>query len=391
MDPTDAPRRQDAPTLPSTASSARVGSTTATRPRTPPKTPPLPDDPFVGWDAGPDPTIALCRYDVEGYWELRRNVAEISIGGSSQCTLSIPGHGLSARHCLLQPRAHKLRLYDLDSTHGTFVRGRRLEGSADLSPGDMFTARPITFVCLNAEMRQHRPTLFEILGPGAVRSPDWVMVQAATGSGPMLLSGEAGCDLKRLAHAIHAMSLRRSQSPVEVATVPEERSAHVALIQRAARTSLILPLSDEGAPLDPHFAAMLFDKSFGVRLLALASSPDVARRALSDARVEVMQHVPVWPLAYRSGEIVDLIDRRFGESASPLRAADLTSANQDALKRHDWPGNFDELREIADSIIAHAMLGGLRPAAESLGISHHKLARRLERVGLQFPLFRRDE
>ena len=53
--------------------------------------------------------------------------------------------------------------------------------------------------------------------------------------------------------------------------------------------------------------------------------------------------------------------------------------------------NFDELREIADSITAHATLGGLRPAAESLGISHHKLARRLERVGLRFPLFRRDE
>src|ERR1044071_2635032 len=303
MDPTDAPRRQDAPTLPSAAISPRVGSSTPPPPQTPPETPPLPEDPFVGWDSGPDPTIALCEYEVEGHWELRRNVNEISIGGSSQCTLSIPGRGLSARHCLLQPRAHKLRLHDLGSTHGTFVRGRRLECPADLSPGDMFTARPITLVCLNEEMRRHRPTLFDILGTGAVRSPDWVMVQAATGSGPMLLTGEAGCDLDRLAQAIHAMSLRRNQSPVEVATVPQEGAAQVALAQQAFGTSLILPLGDDGAPLDPHFVSMLFDVRSGVRLIALASSPDLARRALTDAGVGRMLHVEVRPLAYRRGEI----------------------------------------------------------------------------------------
>src|SRR4051794_38061859 len=36
------------------------------------RTPPLPDDRFVGWDGGPDPTIAICEYNVEGDWELRR-------------------------------------------------------------------------------------------------------------------------------------------------------------------------------------------------------------------------------------------------------------------------------------------------------------------------------
>lgn len=98
-------------------------------PVTPLETPPPPDDGFVAWDAGPDPTVALCEYNVEGYWELHRNLAELSLGGSRQCTISIPGRGLSARHCLLQRRKHKLRLYDLDSSHGTFVRGRRLEDS----------------------------------------------------------------------------------------------------------------------------------------------------------------------------------------------------------------------------------------------------------------------
>jgi hypothetical protein len=352
---------------------------------TPADTPPLPDDGFVAWDAGPDPTIGICEYNVEGDWELRRNVVEFSLGGSRQCTISIPGRGLSARHCLLARRKGKLRLHDLDSSHGTFIRGRRLEGSADLSPGDMFTARPMSFVCLNAEMRRHRPTLFEILGP---RSPDWVMVQAATDLGPLLLTGEAGSDLDRLARAIHAMSLLRSQTAVEVATLPPERTAQIALVQQAAQSSLILSLVDDGPPLDSYFVSKLFDVSSGVRLIALASNPDTVRRALTDARVERMQRVEVRPLAYRRGEIHTLLDRRFEESAFPRCAADLTRVNQDALNTYDWPGNFDELRAIADAIAAHATLGGLRPAAGSLGMSSHKrLARRFKRVGLQFPLF----
>ena len=65
-------------------SSASASATNAPEsPVTPPETPPLPEDGFVAWDAGPDPTIALCEYNVEGDWELRRDLAELSIGGSS--------------------------------------------------------------------------------------------------------------------------------------------------------------------------------------------------------------------------------------------------------------------------------------------------------------------
>jgi hypothetical protein len=255
----------------------------------------------------------------------------------------------------------------------------------------MFTALPMTFVCLNDEMRQHRPTVFEILGPGSVRLPDWVMVQAVTGSGPMLLTGKAGCDLDRLARAIHAMSSRRNRKAVEVATVPSEGEAQVALVEQASKTSLILPLEDERVPLDPDFVSRLFDSRRGVRLLALASSPAIARRALTDANVELMQHIPVCAFAYRSGEVHTLLDRQFTERAFHLRVDDLTPVNQDALKAYHWPDNFAELREIADTIIAHATLGGLRPAAGSLGISRQKLARRFARVGLKLPLFGQDE
>jgi len=343
----------------------------------------------VGWDAGPDPTIAICENNVEGDWELR--LGEISIGGSRQCTISIQGRGLSARHCLLDRRVRKLLLHDLDSSHGTFFRERKLEGSVELSPGDMFTARPITFVCLRDAMRQYRPTVFEILGSDAVRPPDWVMVQAATGSGPMLLTGEAGCDLDRLARAIHAMSSRRLRSPVEVATIPHDHAAQADLVQQASKTSLILSLDDESAPLGQDVVSKLFDARVGVRFIAIASSPSIARRALTDAKVGLMQHVPVRPLGDRKDEIRKLLDRQFAKHAFCRRVNDLTPVNQDALKTYPWPGNFAELREVVDGMIAHATLGGLRPAAESLGISYQKLDRRFKRVGLKIRLFGQGE
>lgn len=397
MDPIPKPQ-PPVPIPPSAPRSARVRSTapapanSTAPPATPARTPRPPQDGFVAWDAGTDPILAICEYNVEGDWELHRGLHEISIGGSRQCAISIPGRGLSARHCLLERRKHTLRLHDLDSSYGTFVRGRRLEGTADLNPGDMFTARPMTFVCLNREMQQHRPTLFEILGPGAPRPPDWVMVQAATDSGPLLLTAEAGCDLDRLAQAIHAMSLLRGQKAIEVSTPVPDRAAQLALVEQASHSSLILRVGDDDAPLDPYVASMLLEVSSDVRLIALASSADAARRALPGARVDRMQHVEVRPLAFRRGEISKLLDRRFAEAECPRRTADLTSANQEALRTHDWPGNFGELREIADAIVAHDTLGGLRPAAELLGLaSHTKLARRFERVGLGLPLFRSDD
>jgi len=163
----------------------------------------------------------------------------------------------------------------------------------------------------------------------------------------------------------------------------------VALIRRAAKTSLILSL-DSDASIDPDVAAMLFDARVGVRLLALAASPDVARRVVSAARVERMHHVPVRPLGHRGGDIATLLDRTFAERAGSLRVAQLTPANQAALTTYAWPGNFDELRAVADAIVAHVTGGGLRPAAKSLGMPHQTLHRRLARMGLTLPLVPRD-
>ncbi|MGH9885555.1 MAG: FHA domain-containing protein, partial [bacterium] len=215
---------------------------------TPPRTPLLPADKFTGWDGGPDPTTWLGEFDAAGLWHLPRNVKLFSVGGSRKLDaaripeagglpvehICIPGRGLSATHLLLERRADKLRVYDLHSTNGTFMRGHRID-MADVNPGDAFSPNPMTLIAMNDEMHRHRPTLYEIIGSGFRPSPDMVMIEAATESGPILITGERGCGHERLARAVHAMSLRRQQAIIELEKLPDARAAQIALAKQASQ------------------------------------------------------------------------------------------------------------------------------------------------------------
>jgi FHA domain len=393
-----------APSSPLTSSSsAGVGSTIdhAGSPTTPARTGPLSDDQLTGWDGGPNPTTALREYDApEGWelprgtknavveWELPRGTKQFTLGESRDCDIAIRGRGLSATHCLLVRRADKIRLYDLHSTHGTYVRDYKIT-DADINPGDTFMPRPITLVAMDDAMRSHRPTLVEILGTGARPSPDWLMIQAARSQDHVLITGEPGCEHERLAREIHAISLRRTRSIIELATIPADRAEQIATLKQASKTktTVVLTIAVGQAPLDPTFSSMLYSASYGLRVLVLAPDTEVARRALTEQLVSKMQHVPLRRLAQRTAEIGHLLDRMLMERQATQRTADLTRANQEALQTYDWSGNLAELRQIAEGMAAHAALGGLRPAGKALGRPYQTLQKHFARVGLMFPLF----
>jgi hypothetical protein len=303
--------------------------------------------------------------------------------------ISIPGRGLSATHLLLERRADKLRVCDQHSTNGTFMRGHRID-MADLNPGDTFSPNPITLIAMNDEMHQHRPMLYEIIGAGSRPSPDTVMVEAATGSGPILITGERGCGHERLARAIHAMSVRRQQQIIELDKLPEDRAAQIALAKQAsaARTTVVLSLGPKAPPVDPLFSSELWSADLGVRVIVLARTEKVARDALGEELVKGMRHVSLRQLAYRTVEIDQLLDSMLAEKQAPFRTADLTRENQAALRSHTWPMNLTELRQLADDLVAHATHGSLRTASKQAGRSHSALGRDFQRAGLSFPLFR---
>jgi hypothetical protein len=350
---------------------------------TPARTAPLVEAQRGAWFEGADPVTALHVYDGALEFECPGGAQQLTIGASGKCTISLPG--LSAKHCLLEHRGDRLRLLDMHSTHGMYYQDRRVQ-DITVVPGDTFTLPPFTFLVLNDEMRKHRPTIVDIVGTGSAPSPDKLLIEAVRGSSNLIVTGEANSDLDQLAATIHAVSLRRKQNIVEISEVPDDRAKQRALVESAARSTLVIFVAIGQGRLDPTFCSMVRSPTYHVRVIVLAPSIDVARDTLGRDAVDQMQHVWVRPLLLRSTEIDRLLDRAF-ERHSTLRVANLTPANLAALRAHDWPDNLAGLRRMAAMILAHAAHHGLRPAAKSLGMAASTLHSQLVRVGLSFPLF----
>jgi pSer/pThr/pTyr-binding forkhead associated (FHA) protein len=356
-------------------------------PKTPVRTDPLAESQRGPWYEGPDMVTALREYDGVAEFEVPPGLSQFTMGASRKCDISLPGRGLSATHCMIERRGDLLRVLDQHSTNGMFFQDRRVN-DITIGPGDTFTLAPVTFMAMNTEMRQHRPTIVDVLGTGVVPSPDKLLLEAARGSSNLLLTGEPNCDQDRLASAIHAASLRRRRKLIELGELPGERLRQRAIIESAARSTLVLALSAGQLPLDPTFVSMAFSASYLVRVVVLAPTADEARRVISRDAVDQMQHIWIRPLALRSEDIDRLLDRAFTERGTNLRTSDLTRDNLAALRAYDWPGNLVQLRFVAGAILEHHSQGGIRPAAKTLGVPRTTLQKQLHKIGLSFPLVR---
>jgi hypothetical protein len=401
MGPRGKPSTPSETGAPTTAQAARSSpSPGAGRPQgTPYRTEPLPEDnanegTVSGFDqADPELITGVKEYDDDtgaGAWELARHIKRFFIGASRRSEagdISIPGRGLSATHAMLERRARGIRLYDEHSANGTWVKDAPIT-TADLRPGDRFTVKPVTLVAMNDAMRLNRPALVEIVGTGWVPSPDWLMVESYNSS-HLVIAGERGCEQEDLARAIHAISPRRAQAILEIDPIPNDRADQIAIVKRAAnqtpkqRTTVVLTLQDGQPPLDHTFLSMLYSTAYGVRVIVLSRTSEDARRALGEALAGVCHHIALRPLAYRAAEIDQLLDRAFERRKSALRAADLTTENQEALRAYLWPRNLAELRLIAAALIAHETLGGWRRASDALAQKKSTLQDHFNRIGLQ--------
>jgi FHA domain-containing protein len=358
--------------------------------KTPVRTRPLDDAQRGAWFDGPDDITALRVYDGDVEYELPRK-GTFTLGASRSCDLPVRGRDLSATHCLLERKGNRLRVYDQHSTNGTFFGGRRVD-MIDVYPGDTFTPAPVTFLAMNNEMRVHRPTIADIIGTGFTPSADCVLVDAVKRSSHLLLTGEPGCDLDRLARTIHAVSLRRNRPLLEIAALPSERGKQREIVKRAARSTLVIDLDRVAAPLDSTFCSMVFSADYHVRVIALAPTTNAARKLLPVENVERMQHIWIRPLSERPGDIAALLDRMLVERGSPLRVADLTLRNREALLAWEWRDNFIGLRTAADRLAAIARVQGWdaldwRERAAATSIPRSTLHDWFTALGLTSPLF----
>jgi pSer/pThr/pTyr-binding forkhead associated (FHA) protein len=325
-------------------------------PKTPVQTDPLGDEQREAWYEGPDVVTALRVYDGDREYPLPQK-AIATLGASRSCDVSVPGRGMSALHCALVRKGSRLRVLDQHSTNGLFSGGRRVD-LIDLYPGDTFTAAPLTLLALNDEMRVQRQVIADIVGTSFTPTPDRVLVDAVKSSHHLLLTGEPGCDLDRLARAIHAVSLRRSRTLVQIAELSSDRSQQREILKRASRSTLLIDLESTRTPLDPTFCAMAFSPDYHIRVIVIAATPTIARRLLSIDEMERLQHIWIRPIAMRPGDVPELFDRLLAERQAPFRLTDLASRNRDALCSHDWRDNFNGLRLAAERLTAISRVAG---------------------------------
>jgi DNA-binding NtrC family response regulator len=235
-------------------------------------------------------------------------------------------------------------------------------------------------------MQLARPVLSYVLGYDCDTLVDDVLV-AAVQDAPLLLVGPNGAGQEHLVRAIHKASRRRHQGLLDVDELPPTREEQKRLLASAHRNTL--PIRLAVAPLDQAFLDMAMSPAFHVRLLALAPSATAIRTMppMVDGLIQ-MQRIEIRPLRQREHEFVRLIDHALFERRSPLRFSDLTGDNQQGLRAHDWPGNLDELSEVAARIAEIVREGSVRKAAQVLDTPRASLHYAMQRVGLTFPLAR---
>jgi pSer/pThr/pTyr-binding forkhead associated (FHA) protein len=360
----------------------------------PPRTLTVPDHMRGPWTQGPETVTALAVEGEDRLHELPPTKFIITVGSQSDRDVVLPGTFISRHHCDIQRRGPRTYVVDADSKNGIVV-GDRVEKEFELHPGDRFKiAGRLTVVALNDAMRRQMALFGQLVcreserrEKGGQERPSPLDVLAiGLDVAPVLITGEAGCDHDRLARALHEVSARRSHEIVTLASAPDDRKTQRAIIDAASRSTLIIAIDKATPQLDATFASMLFDRSYNIRIIALATDVATATRVLGADIVGRMNKIALRSIAFRPTVIPWLFDEILRERGSTLHVAALTEPNRKALEDADWKGNFAEMREVADWLIALHETGSIRAAAERISVPRATLARRLSNIGIDVPL-----
>lgn len=354
----------------------------------PPRTVTVPEHLRGAWTQGTESVIALAVDGDDRIYELPRAQAEITVGREADCDIVITSPWVSRKHFVVQRRGARTYVVDKGSKNG-IVAGEVVETEFEAPPGKRFLlGGQLLVVALNEAMRQELPVVGQLVcleserdETGGQDRPSRLRVLSyALDVMPILITGEAGCDHDRLARAIHAMSRRRAHNLVTLSSVPPDRKTQRQVIVSASRSTLVLHVAD-GDQLDPTFVSMLFDRSYDVRVIVLASTEVVAVAALGNELIARANKIYLRSIAQRPSAIGWLLDGELRARGSSLCMAELTAANRQALMDDNWQDNWDQLRQAADWLIAIDKHGSNRAAAEHLGVARETFRRWVQDVG----------
>jgi len=329
-----------------------------------------------------DPITAIREHGGTTDTSLLIRKTKFTLGSSESCDVVVASSYVSSLHALMDRRGQRIRVHDQDSRNGTFFAGRR-ETTFDIGPGDVFTVATTPLLTLNEDMRLQRPTIAQIVGLDRNDAVDDVLIAAVRG-GPLVLVGEAGMELTRLAQAIHVASPRCHQPLAPISALPPDLAGQRRLVAQAQRGTLVLEVADQ--PADEGFLSMALSASPSPRLLVIGPKLEAIFGRAGLATASRFGPIELRPLRDRKGDLPALLDRLFIDELASLRLTDLSQGNQDALLRYDWPGNLKELREAAARIAALVRHRNVSHAATALGISRTSLRDWIHRRGLTMPI-----
>jgi DNA-binding response OmpR family regulator len=79
---------------------------------------------------------------IKDQWVLDESEAEVTIGRSSDCTITIPVRWVSRVHAIVRPQQGQFLLEDAGSKNGVFVNGQRVVKPHALADGDIIQLAP---------------------------------------------------------------------------------------------------------------------------------------------------------------------------------------------------------------------------------------------------------
>jgi pSer/pThr/pTyr-binding forkhead associated (FHA) protein len=102
----------------------------------------------------------------------------ITIGREPSCTVRVESPYVSRRHASIEPRNGEAVLVDFGGRNGSFLNGERVEGMAELHPGDIIAIADITIECLAESVLEGATRTFTISKRVQEGPPDRMRVDA---------------------------------------------------------------------------------------------------------------------------------------------------------------------------------------------------------------------
>jgi len=331
----------------------------------------------------------------------------LRVGSGPDCALVARDPGVSRVHCELTLTEEGVRVRDLGSKNGTFVRDVRIhdallpqDAAVHLGSSRLEALAPLAPRTLPLSLA---PRFGEAIGASPLMRAVFALLErAADSDAPVLLLGETGTGKELLARAVHAHSPRKD-GPFVVfdcgAVAPSLIEAELFGYVKGAFTGASAPR--KGLLEEAHDGTLFLDElgelplELQPRLLRALETKTVRPMGANayrpaDARVVAATHrdlrakvaaqtfredlyfrlavvlAQVPPLRERREDVPLLIAHFLSRQSPPRALEDLPPSLVSLLQSHPWPGN---VRELWNTVTRLVLFPGMGEAAIEKGAS----------------------